>query len=289
MGNPIIEVKKLKYKYPNSENFVLRNLSFKINEGECVSILGPTGAGKTTLAMALRGLIPHNFGGEYGGEVIVNGKNTLDFEPGTLANEIGLVFQNAETQTVGLIVMEDLAFGLENLNISPSQIQTRIMDVAKLVDISELLERETHALSGGQKQRLAIGGVLAMDPSIIILDEPTAEVDPAGKEEIIKILTRLKNQNKTIILIEHEVEEIINLSDKVMIMNNGEICNFQDVNNSFTNSPLLIDVKTRIPFAVELMNHLINVGLIKETEITFKETEIIDLLNNKYLNKEFSL
>ena len=286
MSKTVIEVKNLKYKYPNSVDFVLKNLSFTINEGECIAILGPTGAGKTTLAMALRGLIPHNFGGEYGGEVIVNGKNTLEIEPGTLADEIGLVFQNAETQTVGLIVIEDLAFGLENLNVPTSQMIKRINDIANLVDISELLERETHALSGGQKQRLAIGGVLAMDPSIIILDEPTAEVDPVGKEEIIKILTRLKMQNKTIILIEHEVEEIINLADKVMIMNEGEICSFHEVNKSFTNSQLLIDVKSRIPFAVDLINHLHNVGLVKDTEITFKETEILFLLNNMLKTKE---
>jgi len=167
MINSIIEVKNLRYKYPNSEDFVLKNLSFTIDKGECIAILGPTGAGKTTLAMALRGLIPHNFGGVYGGEIIVNGKNTLEVEPGELADQIGLVFQNAETQTVGLIVVEDLAFGLENMNVESTEIKKRINNVSKLVDIEDLLERETHALSGGQKQRLAIGGVLAMEPDII--------------------------------------------------------------------------------------------------------------------------
>ena len=285
MANSIIEVKNLRYKYPNSEDFVLKKLSFTIEKGECIAILGPTGAGKTTLAMALRGLIPHNFGGVYGGEVIINGKNTLEVEPGELADQIGLVFQNAETQTVGLIVVEDLAFGLENMNIQAAEMEQRIDTVSKLVDIEDLLERETHALSGGQKQRLAIGGVLAMEPDIIILDEPTAEVDPVGKEEIVKILSRLKSQKKTIILIEHEVEAIINLADRIMIMDKGEIRSFLELKESFRNLKLLNEVNERIPFTVDLIDHLYGIGLVDNSEISYREADVIDLLNQKLAAK----
>ena len=286
MTNSIIDVKNLRYKYPNAEEFVLKNLSFTIEKGECIAILGPTGAGKTTLAMALRGLIPHNFGGVYGGEVLINGINTLEVEPGEFADQIGLVFQNAETQTVGLIVIEDLAFGLENMNIQSIEMEKRINKVSKLVDIEDLLERETYALSGGQKQRLAIGGVLAMEPDIIILDEPTAEVDPVGKEEIVRILSRLKSQKKTIILIEHEVEAIINLADRIMVMDKGEIRSFLEINESFKNLRLLNEVNERIPFSVDLIDHLYNIGVVSDSEISYREADVIDLLNQKHTAKE---
>lgn len=279
MEQPIIKIEKLSYKYPTSEDWVLRDVSFSVHRGEVLGIVGPTGAGKTTLGMCIRGLIPHNIGGTISGKVLFNGVSTLELNPGELADKIGIVFQNAESQAIGLTVLEDLAFGPENMNLEPEAIQERINRVTEEVGLLNLLDRESFALSGGQKQRLAIGGVLVMEPEVLVVDEPTSELDPIGKVEIFEIIKNLrKEQNYTIIVIEHEVEALAEIADRILVLYHGTVEALGYPDEIFRNLSLFRNVKERTPYVAELLADLIDRGHIAEDQFSSKENEAIKVL-----------
>jgi energy-coupling factor transporter ATP-binding protein EcfA2 len=279
MKLPIIEIQKLSYRYPTSGGWTLNDISFTVNRGEIFGIVGPTGAGKTTLGMCIRGLIPHNIGGTISGKVLLNGTSTLELNPGELADEIGIVFQNAESQAIGLTVLEDLAFGPENMNLAPEIIQERINRVAEDMDLMSLLDRESYALSGGQKQRLAIGGVLVMEPKALVLDEPTAELDPIGKVEIFETIKTLrKERNYTIVVIEHEVEALAEIADRILVLNHGIVEALGKPDEIFRRIGLFREVKEKTPFVAELLADLIERGHMREDQFTSKENEAVKLL-----------
>jgi energy-coupling factor transporter ATP-binding protein EcfA2 len=281
MTNPVVEVEKLSYKYPSSEEWVLHNINFTVEKGEFLGIVGPTGAGKTTLALCLRGLIPHNFGGSIAGKVLINGQNTLEKSPGALADQVGIVFQNAETQAVGLTVLEDFAFGLENMQLSKEEMQQRIQRVAEIVGLAELFERQPWALSGGQKQRLAIGGVLVMEPNVLILDEPTAELDPVGKTEVFRIVAALQEERDlTIVMIEHEVETLADVADRILVLDQGEVALLAPPEEAFRQIDLFHRVRERVPFVAELLQDLIDRGLLPEERFTSREERAIAVLRD---------
>jgi energy-coupling factor transport system ATP-binding protein len=281
MASSVIDVEKLSYKYPSSKDWVLHNVNLTVEKGEFLGIVGPTGAGKTTLAMCLRGLIPHNFGGTIAGKVAVSGANILERTPGALADKVGIVFQNAETQAIGLTVLEDLAFGLENMKFSKEEMQDRIDRVAEIVGLSDFLDRKPWALSGGQKQRLAIGGVLVMKPDVLILDEPTAELDPVGKTEVFEIISGLrKQQDLTIVMIEHEVETLADVADRILVLDHGEIALIAPPEEAFRQIELFEKVRERVPFVAELLHTLIGQGLLPEDCFTSREDQAIALLRN---------
>ena len=179
----ILSVDDLHFKYPTAQTETLKGLSFTVRRGEFIGITGPTGAGKTTLALCLRGLIPHVVAGQMQGQVIVCGMNTRQVTPAQLGEKVGLAFQDPEAQVIGLTVAEDLAFGPENYEWPAERIRGEIPRLLKLVRLDGMEERETFSLSGGQKQRVALASALMMSPELIVLDEPTSELDPIGKEE----------------------------------------------------------------------------------------------------------
>ena len=286
MDTPIIEVNHVSYKYPTAAGWVLEDIAFSVDKGEILGIIGPTGAGKTTLAMCMRGLIPYNVGGTFGGRIFVNGQDTLAMNPGELADKIGIVFQNAETQAIGLTVIEDLAFGLENLNLAPDVMEDRINRVSRVVGLEGFLDRETFALSGGQKQRLAIGGVLVMEPDILILDEPTAELDPVGKTEVFEIVRSLQqDRNLTIVMVEHEVETLAEVADRILVLEGGKVIALASTKEIFKRTDLFNQVRERVPFAAKLAIQLIEKRVLSERQFTCVEDELIrlirDLVNNK--------
>jgi len=285
MDEPIVNVKDLSYQYPSGKDWALHNVSFRVEEGEFFGIVGPTGAGKTTLAMCLRGLIPQNFGGKISGSIKIAGVGTMSKTPGELADRVGIVFQNAETQAIGLTVREDLAFGLENMKVTREEMQKRIDRVSKLIGLSEFLEREPWALSGGQKQKLAIGGVLAMEPDVLILDEPTAELDPVSKSSIFDIVRRLQDEGVTIIMIEHEVETLADVADRILVLNEGEIAMIAPPDEAFREVSLFKDVRERVPFVADLMSTLVDQGAVPENRFTSREEEAIAVLK-EYLEGE---
>ncbi|MEG0876216.1 MAG: energy-coupling factor transporter ATPase, partial [Oscillospiraceae bacterium] len=218
---PIIKVKNLSFHYEGEENLApaLDGLSLEIQAGSFVVILGHNGSGKSTLAKMLNGiLIPNE------GSVIVDGMNTHDEEKLLeIRRSVGMVFQNPDNQIVASVVEEDVAFAPENLGLPPLEIRHRVDEALKQVGMYEYRLHSPHLLSGGQKQRVAIAGVIAMRPRCIVLDEPTAMLDPAGRQEVMDTVKRLCRENGiTVVLITHHMNEAID-ADKVFIMSRGKI------------------------------------------------------------------
>lgn len=226
MSETLVSVQNLTWQYIGMETPALKDINFELHAGEVLGITGPSGAGKTTLTIALNGLIPNNFRGEFSGDVIINGNNTRDTEVCDLVQEVGLVFQDPETQFMGLSVKEELIFALENLGLSDEEISVRIKRALEFVHMEDMLERSPFDLSGGQKQRVAIAAVLALNPSVLVLDEPTSELDPIGSTEVFSVLQKAKEQRELgIILVSHATEELAAYCDRVLLLSEGsQIC-----------------------------------------------------------------
>jgi energy-coupling factor transport system ATP-binding protein len=220
----MISIENLTYYYPDSEEASLDNINLTIEEGEFILLLGPSGCGKSTLVQCLNGIIPKVAGGDLTGEIFINKKNVRDHKVYQLSTDVGLVFQNPDTQLFGLTVEEDVAFGPENLGIEREGIRARVKHSLETVGLKDLKDRFTFTLSGGEKQRTAIAGNLAMEPKILVLDEPTSDLDPAGTKEVFETLKRLNRDRRiTIILIEHKIDEVMGLADRSVVMDKGRI------------------------------------------------------------------
>ncbi len=220
-----IEIRDLSFRYKSETSeknpLALDNINLDIKKGEFVVIMGPSGAGKSTLANCLNGLIPHFQRGEYEGEVKVDELIVKNEKVGRMSKEIGLVFQDFEAQLFSTNTMLELAFGPENFGVPREEIHRRILDVLKTVQLEGFEERQPSTLSGGQKQRLAIGSILATEPEIICMDEPTTDLDPVGKMGIFKIARHLHSKSEfTLLIIEHETEEALH-ADRLILMENG--------------------------------------------------------------------
>lgn len=217
-------INNLSFRYKDQKDEkAIDNINLEIEKGQFVVIMGPSGAGKSTLANCLNGLVPHFIRGEYDGEVWINDKKVIDSTVSKMAKDIGLVFQDFESQLFSTNTKLEIAFGPENFGVDRKEIDTRINKVLKTVKLEGFEKRQPSTLSGGQKQRLAIGSVLASQPSIICMDEPTTDLDPLGKLGIFNIAKELhQNKELTLIIIEHETEEALN-ADRLIIMENGKI------------------------------------------------------------------
>ena len=220
----IIEAKGLTYTYPFAEKPAFKNIDLKIEKGEFILLTGPSGCGKTTLCRCLNGLIPHFYGGKLEGELTVAGLKTTEHAIYELARHVGLVFQNPENQLFALTVEKDVAFGLENLGVPRDEIRRRVDWALKITGIYELRDRAPFELSGGQQQRVAIASVLAMQPEIIVLDEPTSSLDPLSAKNILDVIHRLnKDLGITIILVEHRLDLASRYANRVIVMRDGQI------------------------------------------------------------------
>lgn len=211
------------FRYPGVDAYALRDIDFQVEEGEFVLIAGASGCGKSTLLYAVNGLIPHLFPGVMEGRVIVGDTEPKDVPLQTLSQRVGTVFQNPENQLFMLTVADDVAFGCENLLLPREEIRVRVERALHSVGLSELRHRPVFSLSGGQKQRCAMAGVLAMGPEVLVLDEPTADLDSEGTEEVFDQLTRLHRGGRTILLVEHKLEEAGPLADRIVVMEDGRI------------------------------------------------------------------
>ncbi|HHX00687.1 MAG TPA: energy-coupling factor transporter ATPase [Acholeplasmataceae bacterium] len=211
----MVKVKNLKFAYKD-DNLVIKDVSLSINKGEFVCILGHNGSGKSTLAKLLVGLLKAD-----SGEIYINGKLLTEDSVDELRAEIGIVFQNPDNQFVGVTVKDDIAFGLENRRYAREDMLKLIDEFSKLVGMEKFLEANPETLSGGEKQRVAIAGILAYNPNIIIFDEATSMLDPRGIREVNEVINSLKGQ-KTIIAITHNLREAIN-ADRIIVMNDGKI------------------------------------------------------------------
>lgn len=222
----MISIRKFSYWYAGAQYPALDRINLEIAEGEFIGLVGANGAGKTSLCYALSGFIPHFFRGEAEGEVFFGGRSIGDLSLGELAGQVGLVFQNPFNQISGarFTVREEIAFGLENLGLPPAEIEERIEEAIDLVAIRELAERSPFSVSGGQQQRIAIASILAMRPRLLVLDEPTSQLDPEATHEVFAALAALVKKRKiTVVLAEHKLEWLADFCDRVVALNEGRI------------------------------------------------------------------
>lgn len=225
----LIEVKDLKYRYPGTTELALDGVSFTVEKGEFIGIAGENGAGKSSLSQALLGLIPQFYKGAYGGSVTVCGMDARSTPVSELCRHVGLVFQNPFNQLSGAkdTVYDEVGYGLQNLGFPPEEIRTRVESVLRCFGIWEYRDRNPFDLSGGQLQRVAICSVLAMNPDVLILDEPTSQLDPEGSEEVFHTVDELTKMGITIIMIEQKIEKLAGYCDRVLLMHQGHVvdCN----------------------------------------------------------------
>lgn len=268
--NSIIEVKNVTYEYSDEDNTfaAVKNLSLDIERGSFTVILGHNGSGKSTLAKMLNGLNKPT-----SGDVFVDGLNTKDEKTEIeVKRKVGMVFQNPDNQIIASIVEEDVAFGPENLGIEPKEIEKRVDEALKATDMLQFKKSTPHRLSGGQKQRIAIAGIIAMEPECLVLDEPTAMLDPKGRAEIISTLHRLNREKGiTVVLITHYMEEAQN-ADRVIVMNDGKIIADDKPKVIFSDVESLKKVGLDVPQTAELLYNLKKNGFNVDTHaISIKE------------------
>jgi len=248
-----IDIKGLTYSYPTSNEPVLRDINLSVRKGEFLSIMGPTGAGKSTLCLTLNGIIPQSLGGKMDGSVVVEGMNTLQHGVHVLTSKVGIVFQEPESQLFSMNVEEEVSFGPENLGVAPDEIRKRADWALGVVRMEQFRQRSPFRLSGGQKQRVAVAAALSMMPSILVLDEPTSGLDPIGKMEVFSVVHDLKKmRNMTVIMVEHESEEIARFSDRVVVMDQGRIVLEGTPRDVFSRTQTLLDIGLNVPQVCEL-------------------------------------
>lgn len=222
----MIELTEISYTYPHTVQPALHRVSLSLEKGRCVMVTGPSGAGKTSLCLAASGILHHEYGGKKEGSVIVNGKNIADYQTlSDLARNIGVVFDDPEAQMIFTTVEEEILSALEHRGLSAEVIEERLASIMKITYLENLRDRSPHHLSGGQKQRVALAATLALGNDILILDEPTSELDEHATKRIADILSDLKQQGKTILLVEHKYHQFRDIVDTLVIMEGGAITN----------------------------------------------------------------
>lgn len=260
MDQPIISAQDIYFEYRNEEDGtavpVLKGIDLAIHDGEFVAVLGHNGSGKSTFAKHCNAILLPT-----GGEMVVAGINTKDEDRlFDIRQNVGMVFQNPDNQIVATVVEEDVAFALENIGVEPHEIRRRVDEALKTVGMYEYREHAPHKLSGGQKQRIAIAGVLAMKPECIVLDEPTAMLDPIGRREIMATITELNKMGVTIVLITHYMDEAAK-AKRVIVVDSGEIIMDDTPKKVFSQVEKLKSIGLDVPQVTELTHELIKEGI----------------------------
>lgn len=262
MSDPIIRFDDVTFTYAAAEEPALRSISLDIQEGEYVAILGLNGAGKTTLGLCVNGVIPTMLGGELEGTVTVAGLNVSEYPVREMAKVVGMVFDNPEFQMSQLSVAEEVALGLENAGVPYEEMKVIIPETLELVGLGGFEERSPLGLSGGQQQRLAIASVLAMRPKVLIMDEPTSNLDPIGKQEVFDMAAKLnRERGMTVIVIEHEVEVMAQYADRVVVLDGGAVVMNGTPQEIFSQVDQLAALGLRVPEAARLAKLLGDEGL----------------------------
>lgn len=270
MDNVIVD--NLSFNYPGQRDGALKDVNLRIREEDFVLIAGPTGCGKSTLALCLTGLIPRIIKGDMKGRVVVDGKDTTGLEVFQLAQSIGLVFQNAESQLCSLNVEDEVAFGPENLGRSRREIADRIDFALQATDMYDLRNKYTFNLSGGQKQRTVIASSISMLPKILVLDEPLSELDPVRSREILQTLKKLNQEyGITIVLIEHKLEQVLGFVKHAILLKNGEVAAQGRTREVFQDRELVERLKLRIPETLKLSYELMDRGLLSKPVLCMEE------------------
>lgn len=220
-----VNLQNVTYKYPLTDSPALQDINLQVSEGEFLAVIGPNGAGKSTLCYTLAGFVPHFFKGELTGTVEIDGQKSSESSLHEWVLNVGLAFQNPFNQISGakFTVFEEIAFGLENTGVPRDEMKVRVEDAMKLTGISDLADRSPYSLSGGQQQRVALTSILVMQPKVLVLDEPTSQMDPIGTREVFGVIRTMAEKGMTVILVEHKVEWIANFADRVVALHEGQI------------------------------------------------------------------
>ncbi len=220
----MIQIQDFSFTYKNGENPALQEISLTVPDGGFLGIIGPAGAGKTTLARAIAGIIPHHYPGDFYGSVTVNGLDTVDSTIVDLSRLVGMVFQDVESQIISPLVEDELLYGLENFGVPREEIPGRMEEALAKVGVSDLRERSIASLSGGQRQKVAIASIIALKPKILVLDEPTGELDPRSSRQIFSLLKELnEEQGITVILIEQKIMLLCEFARQLAVLSKGRI------------------------------------------------------------------
>jgi energy-coupling factor transport system ATP-binding protein len=224
MADPVVALERVTLRYPTAPGPTLRDISFRVEPGEFVGIVGSTGSGKTTLLYLLAGVIPHYLAAELSGDVLIHGRRTQELSLARISERVGLVLQDPEAQLFNLLVRDELAWGLENRGLARAEIASRLTSTLAFFRIELLQDRITYDLSGGEKQRVALAAVHAIAPEVYLFDHPTSQLDPIGAADVIAAIRRLAERHQlAIIMVEDKVDELVEHADRLVLLDGGRI------------------------------------------------------------------
>ena len=277
MSEIIVHVDNASFRYPNAKEYNLKNVSFDVEKGEFLVIMGENGAGKTTLCKVLSGIIPHSQEGSFFGDVTICGLNSKEHELSTLCQRVGIVLDDPESQIFTTEVLDEVAFGAENLERPVEEIRQDAQWAIEVVRMQGYEEKDPTRLSGGQKQRVAIASALTMRPEILILDEPTSQLDPIGTIEVFQVIRELKEKyNMTIIMVTHKSEEIAQFADRVLVLHAGEVLAQGTPREIFRNRGVIDAAWLAVPQVSEVCVELEKRGItLSEFPVVLEEGEQI--------------
>ena len=273
------KLENVSYQYPLENRKVLKNINLDIKKGEFWAVIGKNGSGKTTLCSILRRFVPDFYKGELTGKITLEGKELKEYSQKEIVQKIGFVFQNPFTQISGVkdTVFEEIAYGLENLGLEREAIISEVEKILKLLEIEKLRDRNPYDLSGGQKQRVALASIIAMNPDILVIDEPTSQLDPKGTEDIFKIINLMANEGKTIILVEHKLELIAEYAQNILVLDEGKII-LSGKAEEVLNNKILMEKEIGMTQYSILAYELEKSGKVELEEIPITKEKTVELL-----------
>ena len=276
-----INIKNLSYQYSLGNERALKDISITINDGDFIGVIGANKAGKTTFCKALAGLVPHFYKGDFSGNIIIDDLNTKENSISNISLKVGLVFQDPFNQISGakLTVYDEVAFGLENIGLERAKMIERIDYYLELMGITAQKNSNPFELSGGQMQRLAIASIMAREPNIFVLDEPTSQLDPQGSEEVFEAVDKLREKNLTVIMVSQKVEKIAKYANNILLLNQGKVIDFDKTEKVFSRDDLK-EFGVRPPVYTEIAKELKLKNEQKNYPITKEELE--KLVVNEY-------
>jgi energy-coupling factor transporter ATP-binding protein EcfA2 len=263
----IIELDDVAYTYPLTDEPALRGISLQVEDGEFLAIIGPNGAGKSTLCYTISGFIPHFFRGDLDGNVVVADLKSQESNLSEWVLNVGLAFQNPFNQISGskFTVFEEIAFGLENIGIPRDEMVPRVEAAMQLTGISDLADRSPYSLSGGQQQRVALTSIFVMEPKVLVLDEPTSQLDPIGTREVFRVVKNMSEGGMTVVLVEHKIEWVAEFADRVIALDDGKII-AQGAPSDVLVSPLVADSGAGLSRYTTTARHAVSEGLWVEDQ-----------------------
>lgn len=271
----LIEIDDYSFRYQNAKTLAVEHISFSVHKGEFLAIIGPTGAGKTTVCRSIMRLIPEIYGGKSWGSIRIKGKDVSEYEPADISSFVGYVHQDAESQILMTNVEKEIAFPLENMGIPRKEMKERVDRALELVHLEDYRSRHPYYLSGGQRQRVVLATALAMDPEVLILDESVSEIDPLGAEEITTVAKELNAIGKTIVFIEHNMEEVAKFADNIVVLDQGRMVAQGTTQGVLSDMELLERLDMFPPEVTQLFSELKKRGvpLTEEIPITLEDAQ----------------